>query len=194
MSRLRAWATSKTRLFAPFRVARAVDVIDYEELWDLGVRGIVFDLENTLALYRGDTLLEGYVHLLAGLRDRGFSIAIVSNSARSWVELVATALGIPSVAKAGKPRARAFVRALSRLPVPVEHVVVVGDQFLTDVYGAQRLGLRAILVDPLGPEEPVTSRLQRRAVPLTVHAVERVLDPRRGRSLRSRPRGGGVGG
>jgi putative phosphatase len=172
--RLRSWLEGALAHFEPFRRARRVADIDYEELWALGLRGIVFDLENTLALYRSDALVEGNLELLARLTDRGFSLGIVSNSRRRWVESVATPLGIPFIGDAGKPRASAFQRVIREIPVPTHQLVMVGDQRLTDVFGAQRMGLRAILVEPLGPAEPLTSRAQRRIVPLMLRAGRRL--------------------
>ena len=160
--------------FDPWRRSATVLDIDYDALWDDGVRGIVFDLENTIALYRATGLIDGCPALLRRLQEKGFSLAVVSNSVRTWVDAVCTPLGIPFVGKAGKPRRRAFRTVLDRLGLPPGQVVVVGDQLLTDMYGAQRLGMRAILVDPLGPDEPWTSRLQRRVVPRLLRLLPEV--------------------
>jgi HAD superfamily phosphatase (TIGR01668 family) len=172
--------TALLRAFEPFRVVSSVADIDYEELWDLGVRGIVFDLENTLALYRADGLVDGNVEMLRRLQTRGFAIGIVSNSTRTWVDAVATPLGIPYVGKAGKPRPSAFMKVITLMPVSAGEIVVVGDQLLTDVYGAQRLGVRAVLVAPLGRAEPWTSKVQRAVIPRLVKAAGRLV-PRRSR-------------
>ena len=127
--------------FDPFRAARTVADIDYGELWDAGVRGLIFDLENTLALYRASSLVDGYLDLLRSLQAKGLALGIVSNSARDWVAAVVDPLGIPFVGKAGKPRAAAFQTVLDRLPVAPSEVAVVGDQRLTDVCP---LGLRLL--------------------------------------------------
>jgi HAD superfamily phosphatase (TIGR01668 family) len=152
-------------LLEPFREVTAVTDIDFDELWALGVRGVIFDLENTLALYKAETLLDGHLDLLVRLRDRGFALGLVSNSPRTWVTAVSEPLGIPFVAKAGKPRRRAFEAVLARMRVPASEVAVVGDQLFTDIFGAQRAGMRGILVSPLGPDEPWTSKVQRQVFP-----------------------------
>ena len=48
-----------------------------------------------------------------------------------------------------KPLPRAFRRGMELLNLPPGQVAVVGDQLFTDVFGAKRLGLYAILVNPL---------------------------------------------
>lgn len=169
------WIDRQLTCFEPFQRAASVTRIDYDALWDAGVRGIVFDLENTLALYKGDELVPGHRELLVELKERGFALGIVSNSSRTWVTQVSEPLGIPFVGDAGKPRPVAFLRMVACLPVTLQEVAMVGDQRLTDVYGAQRLGLRAVLVDALGNAEPLTSRLQRRFVPPLLRAARRLV-------------------
>lgn len=62
----------------------------------------------------------------------------------------------------GKPDAAVFRQAAQRLGVPPGEVVMVGDDVLGDVRGAQAAGLRGVLVrtgkyrpeDLLGPTQP----------------------------------------
>jgi HAD superfamily phosphatase (TIGR01668 family) len=166
----------------PFREVASVTAIDFDELHALGVRGLIFDLENTLALYRAETLLDGHLELLVGLQARGFALGLVSNSPRTWVAGISEPLGIPFVANAGKPRRRAFEAVLQRMPVRPEDVVVIGDQLVTDVLGAQWMGMRGVLVHPLGPDEPLTSKIQRQVFPRLRRIRQRVQNsPRRRR-------------
>lgn len=168
---MRSWLARRLESFEPYQSVPTIFDIDYRGLRAVGVTAIVFDLENTLVPYRAEGLSARTLDLLEDLRREGLALGIVSNSTRSWVHAVATPLGIPYVGKAGKPRERAFRAVLDGLDVPLENTIVVGDQLLTDVYGAQRLGLRAVLVGPLGQEEPWTSKLQRFFVPKALRAA-----------------------
>jgi HAD superfamily phosphatase (TIGR01668 family) len=176
MTRLARWGREQLRHFDPFEVAPSVSDIDFEDLWNLGSRGIIFDLENTIAPYRAEGLADGSLELLHHLRRRGFALGIVSNSRRSWVDAIATPLGIPFLGHAGKPRRAAFLEVIARMSVTVDQTVVVGDQRLTDVFGAQRIGAKAVLVDRLGPSEPWTSRAQRLLLPPALKLARRLLD------------------
>jgi predicted HAD superfamily phosphohydrolase YqeG len=62
------------------------------------------------------------------------------------------------VPNARKPLPHGFRRALTVLDLPRERVVVIGDQFFTDVLGAKLLGIRVILVPPLGGRDPWNTR------------------------------------
>ncbi len=51
-----------------------------------------------------------------------------------------------------KPNPLLFRKALSKLDVPPESAVMVGDTFLADVVGPKNLGMRAILIDADGSQ------------------------------------------
>jgi putative hydrolase of the HAD superfamily len=56
-----------------------------------------------------------------------------------------------------KPHQAIFRRALDLSGVPAPEAVMVGDRMVQDVWGAKRLGMRAIWRRPLAgaPQEPV---------------------------------------
>lgn len=60
---------------------------------------------------------------------------------------VTGAAGVQPSHVIGKPEPLLFEIALERLGVPARDAIVIGDNPLTDALGAQRAGLRAILVD-----------------------------------------------
>jgi HAD superfamily hydrolase (TIGR01549 family) len=92
---------------------------------------------------------------LAELRDRGLSLAIVSNTPVDATTLC-DQLGlcervdfIVSSCLVGceKPDPRIFQAALERAGVPHHEALHVGDQPLSDVVGALGVGMRALLID-----------------------------------------------
>ena len=42
-----------------------------------------------------------------------------------------------------------------------QEIACIGDQLITDIYGANRLGLTSILVNPISPSEPLKTRFNR---------------------------------
>jgi HAD superfamily hydrolase (TIGR01458 family) len=63
----------------------------------------------------------------------------------SWVRMLETAANVQAT-YIGKPSPFAFEMTLETMPVPKETVVMVGDRVLSDILGAQRAGLRSVLV------------------------------------------------
>ncbi len=78
----------------------------------------------------------------------GFKIGILTNRRIGTNDPVIHSLGekYPVVIRAGKPRRRGFREILARLDVSPSAAVMVGDRRLTDVAGANRLGIYSIRI------------------------------------------------
>lgn len=83
-----------------------------------------------------------------------------SNAGR--VRPIADALDIPWVTRALKPFAGGYRRGMAMLESLPESTAMVGDMLLTDILGANRLGLFTILVDPKSTHEALPARLFQR--------------------------------
>lgn len=143
--------------------------IPFEQLASEGFRAVLFDLENTLIPPGGPFTPEGR-EVVDRARAAGLAVGVVSNASASWVRTELEREGIPFVAPAGKPGRDAFEEGCALLGVSPGESVYAGDQVITDVLGAQRAGLRAILLEPRYTKEALSSRFQR----VVVRAVERV--------------------
>jgi putative hydrolase of the HAD superfamily len=100
----------------------------------------------------------GVFSLLAGLRERGIRIGVLSNTMwpRSWHEDVFRRDGVLDLIDAAvysseidwtKPHPEAFAAAMSAVGVSdPARCVFVGDRPYDDVHGAQSAGMRAVLV------------------------------------------------
>ena len=141
------------------RLDSALD-IPFDELAADGVRALLFDLENTLIPPGGPFNDEGR-EIVAKARAAGLAVGVVSNASASWVGAELTREDIPFVAPAGKPGREAFEQGCALLEVSPREAVYVGDQMITDVLGAQRAGLRTILVQPRYEHEGRSAQFQR---------------------------------
>lgn len=150
----------------PDLVCRDVHAVPWEALVASGVRAVVLDLDNTLGPWGLTELTPHALALLTDLRERGLQVGLLSNAGRrrrARLEAQLAPLGIPLILRAGKPLKRGFLEALRLLGASPERTVMVGDQWLTDVVGAKRLGLRTVLVAPVDPRsESRWTRARRR--------------------------------
>jgi uncharacterized protein len=150
------------RLLVPSATAVRLVDIDPVDLAARGMKGVVLDLDNTLAEWRGKEASPAIDLWLGRLRAAGLTACIVSNAATTLrVRRIADRLGLPWVTRAVKPLRRAFLRAMYLMKTTPATTAVVGDQLLTDILGGNRLGMYTILVEPLGPREGISTRLQR---------------------------------
>lgn len=148
-----------------------VDDLPFEQLVADGVKAVLFDLENTLIPPGGPFTDEGRA-IVARARSAGLLVGVISNASASWVRTELEREGIPYIAPAGKPGRDAFRRGCALLDVQPSEAVYAGDQVITDVLGAQRAGMRAILLEPRFTNEAMSSRFQRLLVRLIDRRVK----------------------
>lgn len=150
--------------FRPRARARSVHELDYAALWERGIRALLFDLDNTLGLWRAGPPDVRTAELLRRLSAAGFKLAVISNgrlSQRPEVLDFFRELGIPVIWPARKPLPAGFRHALKVLETVPHETAVIGDQILTDVLGGNLMGLYTILVPPLSPHESRFTKFNR---------------------------------
>ena len=149
----------------PDAVARSAFSIDYASLYEKGFRGIIFDIDNTLVLPDAPAD-ERAIHLIGDLQEKGFSVVILSNNTGERVTSFAKAVGAVCVEKALKPLPDGYRKAVALLGLPEEKIFAVGDQIYTDIWGANRAGIKAIqIVLKRLLEKPVKARCRKTGVP-----------------------------
>lgn len=134
--------------------------IEYKHFYDEGYRGIIFDIDNTLVPH-GAPADERACGLFVRLRELGFSCVLLSNNKEPRVKLFADAVGARYIHKAGKPKSAGYERAMALMGTDRTNTLFVGDQIFTDIYGANRAGIRTILVRPIHPKEEIQIVLKR---------------------------------
>lgn len=127
-----------------------------------GLRALIVDLDNTLAVWNGLEPAPGVETWLQSLRTAGVDHVVLSNNGAGRVEAFGRRAGVAVLARAGKPRRGAFRRALSHLGTEPAQTAVLGDRLLMDVWGGNRVGLYTILVEPVDRRELWATRLVRR--------------------------------
>ncbi|MGL4336001.1 MAG: YqeG family HAD IIIA-type phosphatase [Turicibacter sp.] len=135
------------RYFVADNYVKNIFEIDLVELKNRGKKVIFTDLDNTLV---GPTVSKPTPQILEFFKkaaDLGFEIRIVSNNKKERVSLFAQDLELTAHHRALKPLTLKFRRILSSYNR--DEVVMIGDQLMTDVLVAKRLGLYTILVEPV---------------------------------------------
>jgi len=149
----------------PDYVAHRVTDVQPEELLELGISGVILDLDNTLTLWNSDEVTPEVRAWVDQVRAAGLQACVVSNAVTTLrVCVVADALGIPWVTRALKPLPFGFRRGMRLMRTTPATTAVIGDQMFTDIWGGNRLGLFTILVDPISPHEAFFTRLIQRSL------------------------------
>ena len=127
--------------------------INYDELYRMGIRNIIFDIDNTLVTYNILAPTKEILNLFAYLKQCGFSICILSNNSEKRVGDFSIPLDVKFVHKAGKPGTKGALRALKQLNASPPNTAIIGDQIFTDVWCGNQLGIYTILVEPVSREQ-----------------------------------------
>lgn len=127
--------------------------IDALGLKKQGITAMILDIDNTIIAWNTFDVPQKLIDWAVDMKRHGVQIMLVSNNDAVRVQKVAGKLGVPYIAKAGKPFAHAYQSALSRLSCMKDEVIAVGDKLLQDVWGAKRFGIRAAVVEPINPKE-----------------------------------------
>lgn len=150
-------------------------VIDYEKLYKDGVRGLIYDIDNTLVEH-GKPATERAVELFERLRNIGFDTCLISNNKEPRVKPFADAVGSKYVYDAHKPSRKNYIKAMELMGTDTGNTYFIGDQIFTDVYGANRTGIPSILVKPIHPKEEIQIVLKRKLEKIVLFFYKRRKD------------------
>lgn len=139
----------KLSKFIPKDVVKQVSDIDFSLWKDKGFKAVMIDVDNTLIPYDDRETKPWHNTLKETLEKEGFKVILLSNNHPNNIQDFANKMGFDLIPRATKPLKRGFKKALNQLKVKKEEVLVIGDQLMTDVYGASRMGLSSILVRPI---------------------------------------------
>ena len=135
--------------FKPTWMVDAIYKITPEQLQTHGIKAVLTDLDNTLIAWNNpDGTIELQQWLLT-LKKAGIPVIVVSNNNEERVRYAVERFDIDFVARALKPLGKGIREGVRRLNLSKDEVVMVGDQIMTDVRAANRVGVRSILVKPI---------------------------------------------
>ena len=94
------------------------------------------------------------------MKNAGITVLVVSNNKDSRIKRVVEKFDLDYVARALKPTARGFKLA-EKLGLKPSEMLMVGDQIMTDIRGANAAGIRNVLVQPIVDTDGWNTRINR---------------------------------
>lgn len=147
--------------FYPDHESDSAYEIDYRRLYEQGIRGVIFDIDNTLVPHGAPADARAR-DLFRKLRAIGLDTLLLSNNKEPRVKSFADAVESKYIYKAGKPAKSGYAEAMKQMSTDPQTTVFVGDQLFTDVWGAKRSGIATYLTKPIHPKEEIQIVLKRR--------------------------------
>ena len=160
--------------FFPDVYMESTYAVPFEKLYEEGIRGVIFDIDNTLVPH-GAPADERAEDLFARLKGIGFSTCLISNNQEPRVKMFNQNIGTDYIYNAHKPSTKNYVKAMEIMGTDMTNTVFIGDQLFTDVWGAKRAGIRNILVKPLHPKEEIQIVLKRYLEKVVLHFYEKKM-------------------
>ena len=139
--------------FYPHTTKNNVFEMDEKFYRDNGIKGVIFDIDNTLVTH--DTLRppQEILEYFAFLENLGIKYAIASNNNKERVNAFCENLDIPYVGKSWKPFKKNLKKICREFGLWKNEVCLVGDQIFTDIYGGRRMKFYTVLVTAVGENE-----------------------------------------
>lgn len=147
--------------FYPDAYVESTYGIDFKQLYEEGYRGIIFDVDNTLVPH-GAPADERAKALFVNLKELGYRVMLLSNNKEPRVKTFSEdVVGASYIFKANKPAVGNYKKAMELMNTNEKTTLFVGDQLFTDVWGANKAGIRTFLVKPIHPKEEIQIVLKR---------------------------------
>lgn len=134
--------------------------IDYSKLKSIGIKCLMFDLDNTLALIDEESISPLVKNQLEELK-KDFKIVIISNNTNKRIKKFCCAFDTFFVSFAMKPLHYGFKKVMNKFSLQKKEICIIGDQIMTDILGGNRYGIYTILIDPLGKKDLKITSLNR---------------------------------
>lgn len=136
--------------YVPKSLAPTIYDIDFNKLYEKGVKYILFDLDNTLAPYDDIKPTPKQIEFNQKLREKGFKIFILSNNNKKRMKLYTEEFIVDAyLSFANKPLSFRIKRFLKKHQIDKSKSIWIGDQLLTDISCANKIGIDSILVSSI---------------------------------------------
>lgn len=148
------------KCFIPDMYKENIYKIDYVKLKKRGIKCLLFDLDNTLVSYQEKEPNKKLKEFITFLGE-DFKVMILSNGVKERVRPFKEKLNIDASHSSKKPLKRKYKKILSMYDFKANEIACIGDQVMTDVLGANSVGMISILINRVGVDEPVWTKSNR---------------------------------
>ena len=133
--------------------------IDYDLLKKNDIKALLFDFDNTLTIHGSFDIDKRYIELFKKLK-KDFKIIVVSNSIHhKKLDTICNLLDVSYIGNSKKPFKYGYKKL--NLKLRPNQIAMIGDQVITDVWGANRMGYFSILIDPITKNEMIFTKINR---------------------------------
>lgn len=149
------------KIYKPAIYTKDVLSINYKKLKDQGIRGIIFDIDNTIVKCKDKYPNEKIKKLIKELKNNQFEVFIITNALKQRALRIGNELNTKTYYLSMKPSSKNYQKLMLENNLKSSELVAIGDQIYTDIKGANKLNIKSILVDPLSKNESIITKINR---------------------------------
>ena len=149
-------------LFTPNYYIHRFNALRPAYLKEHGIELLVCDIDNTLVAHDIAVPDQDVLDFLTAIKEAGIQIVFISNNVEERVARFAKGLDIPYYPFALKPLPKTYWKMLKDYKINKKHVAVLGDQLMTDILGANFVGLHTILTAPVVERDLACTKINRK--------------------------------
>lgn len=150
------------KFFLPSSYVENIENITPERLKNMGVKAVMTDLDNTLVAFDEAHADDRVIQWFQRLEDSNIKVMIVSNGKSARVGDFAAPYDYKYICNARKPLSKNFKQAARRMNAEISETVMIGDQLMTDIFGANLIHMKSILVIPVKNKDGLATYINRR--------------------------------
>lgn len=138
-----------SRFIIPDKQYQNIKDLNVDEIMELkskyGIGGVILDIDGTIRENFEDVDYRNIKWIIRLKKE--FKVCMVSNGRDENIKKLANRIGINYFSHSFKPMKRAFIKASNSMGLDPENVLVIGDEYFADVFGAQRSTMWATSID-----------------------------------------------
>lgn len=144
----------------PKMYQKSIFDINYKLLKEKGIKCLIFDLDNTIALIDEHEAPTKTKRLFKKLK-KDFQVIIISNNFKKRVSFYSRQLDVDFISMAMKPSTKGLLEIKFRYKYLKKEMCMIGDQVMTDILSGGKFKIFTVLVDPLGEKDLKITKFNR---------------------------------
>ncbi|MGL4363233.1 MAG: YqeG family HAD IIIA-type phosphatase [Cellulosilyticaceae bacterium] len=145
----------------PNTYIKSIFELPIEDFKKKNIKGIIFDIDNTLVPYDVEHPTEEIITFFEKLKQEGFQICLASNNTEDRVIRFNEKLKVFALHKSRKPSRQGLKKATTLMNLDTREVAMVGDQIFTDIFAGNRCGMYSVLVVPVSDKDEWITKIKR---------------------------------
>ncbi len=130
-------------------------------LKEKGIKILLIDVDNTIIKHYSFEVSDEVKNWVEETKTAQILPILISNNKESRIKNIAKQLNVDYMAFSCKPLKRKYKKVIKEYSCSRTEVAALGDQLVTDILGANRMGIVSILQDPLECKENSAGKITR---------------------------------